>query len=43
MNIQGWISRREANWRRLGVIFGKIDRKGLKFLNSLEIRELASL
>jgi uncharacterized membrane protein SpoIIM required for sporulation len=43
MNIQRWISRREANWRRLGVILGKIDRKGLKSLNSLEIRELASL
>jgi len=43
MNIQRWISRREANWRRLGVILGKIDHEGLKSLNSLEIRELASL
>jgi uncharacterized membrane protein SpoIIM required for sporulation len=43
MNIQRWISRREANWRRLGVILGKIDHKGFKSLNSLEIRELASL
>ena len=43
MNIQRWIGRREANWRRLGVILGKIDIKGLKSLNSLEIRELASL
>jgi uncharacterized membrane protein SpoIIM required for sporulation len=43
MNIQRWIGRREANWRRLGVILGKIDIKGLKSLNYLEIRELASL
>jgi uncharacterized membrane protein SpoIIM required for sporulation len=43
MNIQRWISRRETNWQRLDLLLRKLEKKGLKSLNSGEIREVASL
>ncbi|MEA5508162.1 stage II sporulation protein M [Crocosphaera sp. UHCC 0190] len=43
MNIQRWIGRREANWKRLDAILQKIEKRGLKSLASSEIHELASL
>ncbi|AKG24337.1 stage II sporulation protein M [Calothrix sp. 336/3] len=43
MNIQRWIARREPNWQRLDTLLQKVEKKGLKSLNAIEIRELASL
>ncbi|MEM7553837.1 MAG: stage II sporulation protein M [Cyanobacteria bacterium P01_A01_bin.84] len=43
MNIKRWIGRREPNWRRLDALIRQVEKKGLKSLNSEEIRELASL
>ncbi len=43
MNIQRWIARREQNWQRLDALLKQLEKKGLKSLKSLEIRELASL
>ena len=43
MNIQRWIARREPNWKRLDALLSSVEKKGLKSLRSVEIRELASL
>lgn len=43
MNIQRWIARREPNWKRLDALLSQVEKKGLKSLQSPEIRELASL
>ena len=43
MNIQRWIARREPNWQRLDALLRQIEKKGLKSLRAVEIRELASL
>jgi uncharacterized membrane protein SpoIIM required for sporulation len=43
MNIQRWIARREANWKRLEDLLQTLEKKGLKSFNAEEIRELASL
>ena len=43
MNIQRWIARREANWKRLDVLLQRVEKRGLKSLSAVEIRELASL
>ncbi|MBW4554620.1 MAG: stage II sporulation protein M [Trichormus sp. ATA11-4-KO1] len=43
MNIQRWIARREINWQRLDALLQQVETKGLKSLQALEIRELASL
>jgi uncharacterized membrane protein SpoIIM required for sporulation len=43
MNIQRWIARREENWKRLNLLLQQVEKKGLKSLKALEIRELASL
>lgn len=43
MNIQRWISRREADWRRLNTLLKQVETKGLKSLRAKEITELASL
>lgn len=43
MNIQRWIARREPNWKRLDALLRQAETKGLKSLQSGEIRELASL
>lgn len=43
MNIQRWIARREPNWKRLDSLLSQVEKKGLKSLRSLQIRELASL
>jgi len=43
MNIQRWIARREPNWKRLDALLHQVERKGLKSLRALELKELASL
>jgi len=43
MNIQRWIARREPNWQRLDALLRQVEKKGLKSLDSVKIRELASL
>ncbi|AFY34564.1 stage II sporulation protein M [Calothrix sp. PCC 7507] len=43
MNIQRWIARREQNWQRLDALLKQLEKKGLKSLRAIEIRELASL
>lgn len=43
MNIQRWIGRREANWKRLDVLLRQVEKKGLKSLQASQITELASL
>ena len=43
MNIQRWIGRREANWKRLDALLKQVEKKGLKSLRGEEIKELASL
>lgn len=43
MNVQRWIARRELCWKRLDALLSQVEKKGLKSLQSSEIRELASL
>ncbi|MCT7950651.1 stage II sporulation protein M [Ancylothrix sp. C2] len=43
MNIQRWISRREANWKRLDGLLSRVEKKGIKSLQAAEIQEMASL
>lgn len=43
MNIQRWIARREVNWKRLETLLNRVEKKGIKSLQALEIREMASL
>lgn len=43
MNIQRWVARREANWKRLDTLLQKVEKKGLKTLKAGEVRELSSL
>lgn len=43
MNIQRWIARREADWRRLEELLERAETKGLRTLRAGEIRELAGL
>ncbi|MGK7926514.1 MAG: stage II sporulation protein M [Spirulina sp.] len=43
MNLKRWIARREPNWKRLDELLRRIEKRGLKSLSALEIRELASL
>ena len=43
MNIQRWIARREANWKRLDTLLSLVEKKGIKSLQAAEIQEMASL
>jgi uncharacterized membrane protein SpoIIM required for sporulation len=43
MNIERWIVRREQNWQRLDALLKQLEKKGIKSLKAVEIRELASL
>ncbi|MGB3205497.1 MAG: stage II sporulation protein M [Crinalium sp.] len=43
MNIQRWIARREPNWKRIDALLKQVEKKGLKSLSAVEIKELASL
>ena len=43
MNIKRWLVRRTPSWKRLESLLQKVEKKGLKSLPALEIRELASL
>ena len=43
MNVQRWIARQEPNWKRLDNLLQKIEKKGIKSLSAIEIKDLASL
>ncbi len=43
MNIQRWIARREADWKRLEALLSQVENKGIKSLKSADIQALASL
>lgn len=43
MNVQRWIARREPNWKQLDTILQQVEKKGLKSLNSEQIRHFTSL
>ncbi len=43
MNVQRWMARREPNWRQLDDLLQQAEKKGLKSLNSEQVRQLASL
>ncbi|MEL6815639.1 MAG: stage II sporulation protein M [Cyanobacteria bacterium J06598_3] len=43
MNVQRWIARRETSWRQLEGLLKQSETKGLKSLNSDQVRQMASL
>ena len=43
MNVQRWIARREASWRLLETLLTQAEKKGIKSLESSQIRQMASL
>ena len=43
MNANRWISRKEANWKTLDKLLKQSEKKGLKSLSAVEIKQLASL
>ena len=43
MNVRRWITRQEPNWKKLELILQKVEKKGIKSLSAIEIKDLASL
>ena len=43
MNIQRWVARREASWRRLDSLLDRAEKQGLDALKTEDIKTLASL
>lgn len=43
MNVQRWIARRETSWRQLEQLLKQSEKKGLKSLQSDQVRQMASL
>jgi uncharacterized membrane protein SpoIIM required for sporulation len=43
MNLQRWISRRQASWKELDKVLKRAEQKGVKSLDADEIRQMASL
>jgi uncharacterized membrane protein SpoIIM required for sporulation len=43
MNVKRWIARRELDWKRLDALLTQIEKRGLRSLQTNEIRKLASL
>ncbi len=43
MNPQRWISRRTTDWQALETLLNQVERRGLRSLDSSQIRRLASL
>lgn len=43
MNIKRWIARREPNWKQLDELLSRLEKRGLKALQTDEIKQLASL
>ena len=43
MNIQRWIARREASWRRLDSLLKRAEKQGLDALKTEDVKTLASL
>ena len=43
MNVNRWIARREPNWKRLGELLDRIEKRGVRSLSTDEIKQLASL
>ena len=43
MNIQRWVARREASWRRLDSLLKRAEKQGLDALKTEDVKTLASL
>jgi uncharacterized membrane protein SpoIIM required for sporulation len=43
MNLKRWIARREANWQRLETLLKQVERRGLRSLQTADVKTLASL
>ncbi|NJR52324.1 MAG: stage II sporulation protein M [Leptolyngbyaceae cyanobacterium CSU_1_3] len=43
MNVKRWIARREPNWKQLDALLTQIEKRGLRSLQTSEIKQLASL
>ena len=43
MNVKRWIARREPDWKQLDALLTQIEKRGLRSLQTDEIRKLASL
>jgi uncharacterized membrane protein SpoIIM required for sporulation len=43
MNLQRWIARRQPFWKQLDTLLNRAEKRGLRSLNSAEIRQLSSL
>jgi uncharacterized membrane protein SpoIIM required for sporulation len=42
-NLKRWIARKESGWKQLDALLTTAEKKGLKSLNAVDIRSLASL
>lgn len=42
-NLKRWIARKESGWKQLDALLSTAEKKGLKSLNAIDIRSLASL
>jgi uncharacterized membrane protein SpoIIM required for sporulation len=43
MNVKRWIARREPNWKQLDALLTRVEKQGLKSLQTEEVKQLASL
>ncbi|AGY59432.1 stage II sporulation protein M [Gloeobacter kilaueensis] len=43
MNLQRWVGRREADWQKFDRLLSRAESKGLRSLESEQVRELSSL
>ncbi|KAM3090779.1 stage II sporulation protein M [Phormidesmis sp. 146-35] len=43
MNVKRWIARREPNWKLLDALLTRVEKRGLRSLQTNEIKQLASL
>lgn len=43
MNVKRWIARREPNWKLLDALLTRVEKQGLRSLQTQEIKQLASL
>ena len=43
MNVKRWIARREPDWKRLDALLTQLEKRGLRSLQTDQIKQLASL
>ena len=43
MNVKRWIARREPDWKQLDALLTQLEKRGLRSLQTQEIKQLASL